>query len=225
MKTKFGKAKDFVFNCVVFSAVMVGGLVLDLVTKHCFEGMSKSLLGDFLWINSVHNTGAAFSMLDGARWLFVVLGVVAVLLICLVVFSNMFEMNRLFVVSVCLMASGIVGNLVDRIAFGYVRDFIDFRSTGFAVFNFADSLLCIGCALAVLSIILFYASSKKKAAEEEIGAKETLDGNGQSEVVKGENSQSESGTSEETGLNDEAKDGKGEETGLEDESKDGKEGK
>ena len=67
-----------------------------------------------------------------------------------------------FVVSLSLVAGGIVGNVIDRIAFSYVRDFIDFRFSGFAIFNFADSFLCVGCALLVLWMILWSVRDAKQ---------------------------------------------------------------
>ena len=161
------KTSKRVVNFCIFVVVVLATILVDQITKFCFEGMEQSLIGNFLWISAVHNTGAAFSMLEGARWIFVALGIVAFLAIGYVVIFKKFSQDYLFVVSLSLIAGGIVGNVVDRIAFAFVRDFIDFRFSGFAIFNFADSFLCIGCALLVLWIILWNVKDAKKKKEKD----------------------------------------------------------
>lgn len=152
-------------NWIVFAAVVVACILLDQITKFCFEGMETSLIGNFLWITSTRNEGAAFSMLEGARWWFVAFSFVAMAVLLFVIFARKISEKPLFVVSIALVFGGIVGNLIDRIAFGYVRDFIDFRFSGFAIFNFADSVLCVGCALLVLFLILWNIEDIKKKKE------------------------------------------------------------
>ena len=156
------KMSKRVVNICIFAAVVVAAILIDQITKFCFEGIVQSLIGDFLWITSVHNTGAAFSMLEGARWWFVGIGLVCFVAIALLVAMKLVSTDKLFVVSLSLVAGGIVGNVIDRIAFSYVRDFIDFRFSGFAIFNFADSFLCVGCALLVLWMILLSVRDAKQ---------------------------------------------------------------
>ena len=59
------------------------------------------------------------------------------------------------------MIGGIVGNIVDRIAFGYVRDFISLQFMHFAVFNVADSALCVGVVF-MIAWLIFYAFKGQK---------------------------------------------------------------
>lgn len=161
-------------NWIVFAAVVLACIGIDQATKFGFEGMEKSLLGNFLWISSVHNQGAAFSMFEGARWVFVAIGLVAFVAILFVVFAKKVSQDHLFVISLALIGGGIVGNVVDRVAYGFVRDFIDFRFSGFAIFNFADSFLCVGCALLVLWVILASVRDyKKKKAEKQSGSSQS----------------------------------------------------
>jgi len=156
------KMKRRVVNICIFLSIVVTAILVDQITKFCFEGMEQSLLGNFLWISSVHNTGAAFSMFEGARWIFVAIGIVAFLAIVYVVLFKKLSQDYLFIVSLSMIAGGIVGNVIDRIAFAFVRDFIDFRFSGFAIFNFADSFLCVGCALLVLWVIIWNVKDSKK---------------------------------------------------------------
>ena len=149
-------------NILIFSLIVILGACLDIVTKICFDGVEIKLIGNFLWICSVHNEGAAFSLLQGARWWFVAISFVALFFIFFIIFFNKISSKLLFIISLSFISAGIIGNLVDRIAYGYVRDFIDFRFSGFPIFNFADSLLCIGCALLILFIILDFVKDIKR---------------------------------------------------------------
>ena len=158
-------------NICIFLAIVVATIFVDQITKYCFEGMEKSLIGNFLWISWVDdlNSGAAFSMLSDvawAKWLFISVGIITFLAIVYVVVFKKISQDYLFVVALSLVGGGVVGNVIDRIVFGAVRDFIDFRFSGFAIFNFADSFLCIGCALLVLWVIIASVrdSKKKKVA-------------------------------------------------------------
>ena len=140
---------------IVFAAVVAAAVAVDQATKFGLEGMEKSLIGNFLWITSVHNEGAAFSMFEGARWVFVGIGIASFIAILYVIFfDKKITKDYLSSVALGMIAGGIVGNVVDRIAYGAVRDFIDFRFSGFAIFNFADSFLCVGCGLLILWVIL-----------------------------------------------------------------------
>ena len=62
--------------------------------------------------------------------------------------------NKLYAVAASMIVSGGIGNMFDRIGLGYVVDFIDFRLINFAVFNGADSFVCVGGGLLVLALII-----------------------------------------------------------------------
>jgi signal peptidase II len=57
-------------------------------------------------------------------------------------------------ISLSMLISGGIGNMIDRIALGYVVDFIDFRLINFAIFNGADSFVCVGAGLLILALVL-----------------------------------------------------------------------
>lgn len=81
-------------------------------------------------------------------------------------------MHFLMRFSICLLLSGAVGNLIDRVALGYVRDMIYVAAINFPVFNVADMAVCIGCGLMILDVLFFkgkkyIADDKKPDAEEE----------------------------------------------------------
>ena len=91
----------------------------------------------------VHNRGAAFGMLKNQLFLFVMISFFAILFIFLHLKNK--KNPFLFKVSLSLILSGAVGNLIDRLRFGYVIDFLDLRF--WPVFNLADSALTIGALL------------------------------------------------------------------------------
>ncbi len=132
-------------------------IVLDQITKHLislkFElSDSVVILPSFFSLTYVRNIGAAWGMLGG--WNGVLVALSAVVLVLLIVFRRSFLTDSLIHrVSLGLMLGGIVGNLFDRIRLQYVIDFLDFywRNHHFPAFNVADSSICMGVGLYMLS--------------------------------------------------------------------------
>ncbi|MGV2291995.1 signal peptidase II [Trinickia sp. YCB016] len=102
----------------------------------------------------VFNRGAAFSFLAAAggwqRWAFTLLGVAAAAVICYLMKRH--GNQRLFCTSLALIMGGALGNVIDRIVYGHVIDFLDFHVGGWhwPAFNLADSAITIGAILLVL---------------------------------------------------------------------------
>lgn len=113
----------------------------------------------FVNFTYVHNTGAAFSFLSQAggwqRWFFALFAVV-ISLVLLVWLIRLKPHERLLAVALSLVLGGAIGNLIDRVALGYVIDFIDvyYQSWHWPVFNIADCAITIGVALLVLDSFL-----------------------------------------------------------------------
>lgn len=109
----------------------------------------------FFNITYVHNPGAAFSFLADQggwqRWFFTAIAAIASI-VFIVWLAKTPKQQKLLSVAFALMLSGAVGNLIDRVLFGYVIDFIDFYGFGyrFPAFNIADSMIFIGAALMIL---------------------------------------------------------------------------
>ena len=99
------------------------------------------------------NTGAAFSILSGHRWLLVSVAAITTLAILYALWSRMYE-HPLTDVAFSLLAGGAVGNLWDRITLGYVVDLFDFRLINFAIFNVADVAINIGAGLIIFYVII-----------------------------------------------------------------------
>lgn len=110
----------------------------------------------------VHNTGAAFGMLEGAKVLFVALACVVTIGI-IVYLALAKSRSRVLTVILALIAGGAIGNVIDRVAFGYVTDFVAVTFIDFPVFNFADMCITCACVLLVLWLLL---SSRSERCEE-----------------------------------------------------------
>ena len=106
---------------------------------------SKIIIKDFFSISNVHNYGAAFSIFYGNRILLIIVSLLALFLIYFFILRNL-KNTKLEIITYSLLIGGILGNLLDRIIYGYVVDFFDFKIFGynFPVFNIAD--ICIVCS-------------------------------------------------------------------------------
>ena len=135
-------------------------LVLDQVSKAVSErvltplGTSRPLIPGVFQFTSVHNTGAAWGMLSGFRWAFLVLTAVIAVAIVYVLIRWHGKLSVLSRITLSLLLAGAVGNAIDRAALGYVRDMLDFCLIHFPVFNVADSSLTIGCILLCIDALL-----------------------------------------------------------------------
>ena len=115
-----------------------------LALKYLEVNQSVTLIPHFFSLTLAKNTGAAFSMLSGNVILIIILSFVAIYYLIGIIrdgVHNNFEM-----ICYSLVCGGAVGNLFDRVVYGYVVDFLDFNILGYdyPVFNFADTFIVIG---------------------------------------------------------------------------------
>ena len=107
------------------------------------------------------NTGMAFSMFSGARWVFIVLTCVVCAGIMVYLFSN--KCSNLWIYwSAAVVAAGGIGNLIDRIRLAYVIDFIEPTFINFAVFNIADSAVTLGAGVLIVYLLIDAFGEKEK---------------------------------------------------------------
>ncbi len=174
--------------------VMLGLLALDLISKQIvqatmYEWQSVTLIPKFLTIHYVYNKNAAFGAdflvkafgATGARALFSVFAIAASVAFAILLVRGR-NGSKLYRVSLAMLIAGALGNCVDRIFLGFVRDFIEFVYFGFTwfgrqsfyVFNFADAELVIGVIMFVVYFIFVYKDKhdEKKDAKsvEAVGA-------------------------------------------------------
>lgn len=151
--------KKKVFGLLFYIIGIVILTELDQITKALAESrlMGKpdfKIFGDAFVFSYLRNSGAAWGMLSGKINLFLIFTVIVVLIITYVVI-NMPAIKKYvpLLITCTLLVSGAVGNFIDRVRFGYVRDFIYFKFINFPVFNVAD---CYVTASVVLLIILIF---------------------------------------------------------------------
>lgn len=134
----------------MFIFVFIDQISKILVDLNIGLNKSISIIPNFFDLTYVHNTGAAFSMFEGARWIFVIIAIIFLNVIFQLFIKNK-ELNKKEVFVYSLLLAGIIGNLIDRVLYGYVIDFLDFTILGydFAIFNLADTFI-------VISIILIF---------------------------------------------------------------------
>ncbi len=156
---------------------------LDQITKrlavsYLIGHEDVKIIGDSVVLHYLQNYGAAFGILQNKQWTFFVLTtVVFIILVMLIIFihlslkkycrtcgdkyksttfSNMIFINYIFTV----LAAGAIGNLIDRIAYGYVVDFIYFKFIDFPIFNIADICVTLSAFTLVIFFIFFYKEDK-----------------------------------------------------------------
>ncbi len=147
-------------NLIIYSAVILLGIFLDQLTKWLAVKFLKPihdfpLIKDVLHLTYFENDGAAFGMFSepDQRWIFMTVSTVAIVAILLYIYLGHAE-NMLYGISLAMIASGGIGNMIDRIALGTVVDFINFELIDFAIFNGADSFVCVGAGMLILACIL-----------------------------------------------------------------------
>lgn len=151
-------------NWIKIITTIVLVLVTDLVTKHfLFDVEYFNLIPNVISIaTNGGNTGAAWGMFSGQ--LFLLICVSLLMIVALFVFNHFVKTkNTFYCISFGFIIGGAVGNLVDRVALNYVRDFIflDFLPT-FPIFNLADSFLCVGAVMMAIYILFMSGSKNEK---------------------------------------------------------------
>ena len=148
------KRRDFIASfSIIAASVIIDQLTKLLAVKFLKPIPTHPILENVLHLTYHENRGAAFGMLADQRWIF--LSVSTVMIIGLLIYLLMGKCeNMLYTVSVAMIIGGGIGNMIDRLALGYVVDFIDFRLINFAIFNGADSFVCVGSGLLILALLL-----------------------------------------------------------------------
>ena len=141
------KKKIFIFTVLSFLIVLIDRVVKVLVNRYISLNKVIDIIKNFIYITNVHNQGAAFSIMYGERIMLILISIVFLgLIIYYIKKHNKYNIEFIFVVG------GLIGNLIDRIIFGYVIDYIGVSifKYNFPIFNIADSFIVIGALIFVL---------------------------------------------------------------------------
>ncbi len=135
-------------------------LVLDQLSKYFVAlylspvGSSIPVIDGLLQLTNVHNTGAAWGMLEGFRWLFIPMTLVVAAVLVYVIIRFHKKLTVFSRITLAMLFAGAIGNFIDRLLLTYVRDFFDISPLfSFPVFNIADSALSIGCVFLIIDAL------------------------------------------------------------------------
>ena len=156
---------------MLYAIVAVIALIIDQAVKYwttaniVLNTGEKALIPGLIHLTNIHNTGAAFSILEGARWFFVILCLVFVALIVYVLITDIISAPVARWAAVIVMA-GAVGNCIDRLICGYVVDMLEFEGfmSWFPVFNVADIFITVGGVVFVIFTLLEKPAAKPAKA-------------------------------------------------------------
>lgn len=157
-------------SCLLMIVLII---IFDRVTKYfavknLYGGDIVNFIPGVVQFRYAENTGMAFSMLSGARWIFIFVTVVACVGVLYYMLSNRCKSLWLYW-SLGVVVSGGIGNLVDRIMQGYVVDFIEPTFVDFAVFNIADCAVTCGAVSLVIYLVFDIIKDAKKSKEQSNG--------------------------------------------------------
>ena len=162
----------FIWLVLIAVTVALDQLSKYLTILHLKPVGTIPIIEDALHLTYAENTGMAFSLFDGEdeRWVFMVVAPLAIAAIVVYMIYRTYIKKKplpwVESLSLSLIVGGGIGNMIDRTILGYVVDMIDFRLIDFAVFNVADSFVCIGSGLMMLHLIVEMLKEGKEAPKE-----------------------------------------------------------
>ncbi len=154
------KAPRFSVLLWVSAGVAVADQIVKWIVAGRLDELQRIVVLPFFDLVRWHNTGAAFGLLSSAsgwqNWLFLGLGLVLVVVLGAMMRGASKDGDALWGLGLALMTGGAVGNLIDRVARGYVLDYISvhYGSWYFPAFNVADSAITVGVSMVLLHVIL-----------------------------------------------------------------------
>lgn len=142
------------FYIIPFVLILAADQITKLLVAARLEvGQSVPAINGLFEITYVQNQGAAFGILQGRKLTLIL--VTVVIFVFLIIYALRRNTSSWWLMwSLTLITSGGIGNLIDRVALGYVRDFIDVSFIEFPVFNIADCGVTIGAVMMVLYIMV-----------------------------------------------------------------------
>lgn len=144
----------YVVAVVVFLIDYVSKKIIDRTVE--LDTESIPVLGDFFIITHIRNSGAAFGMLEGGRWFFLLITIVVVIGILWYLHRSYRTGSMILLFALAMILGGAVGNFLDRALYGEVIDFLQFNfgKYTFPIFNLADSAIVGGVGLVILDALL-----------------------------------------------------------------------
>lgn len=136
--------------------LIVGLIIVDQIVKHWVTSNiplngSRTFIPGLLDLDNLHNTGAAWSMLEGRQWFFAVITVIAIIVVAYLMWKN--RRSAWMMTGLSLIMAGAVGNFIDRLSQRYVVDMFALKNVNFPVFNVADACLTVGVFIMLIVVL------------------------------------------------------------------------
>ena len=153
--------KKFIYPLIGAIVIIIDQFTKYLVRANMQPGDRIPVIGDWMSIYYVQNTGTAFSMFRGNQFVTVFLTSLLIILCIVFIVKEARDGKRLIPVLFTFVAAGGISNMIDRLSLGYVTDMISCGS--FAVFNVADIGVTCGCILTMFALLILYRDEGKEA--------------------------------------------------------------
>ena len=142
-----------IFYAVITAAIIAADQIVKAWAKTSLIDVGTiPVIKDIFHLTYAENRGAAFSMLEGQRWFFIVLTSVMLVVIAVAFFKEFFK-GIWGKTTLVFIFAGAVGNFIDRVWLGFVVDMFDFRLIDFPIFNVADIFLTVGAIMGIIYIL------------------------------------------------------------------------
>lgn len=138
------------YYIIIIVAVMLDQVVKYIIRSNMDLYQSIPIIDGIFHITYIQNTGAAFSMFSGHTGILALVTVIITIGILVYLFKLRKDGHWALMLSLALIVSGGLGNIVDRLSLKYVVDFLDLRV--WPIFNLADVYVCCGCGLLVVYV-------------------------------------------------------------------------
>lgn len=153
------KKKIFITIDFIMILILIG---IDQFTKHLAvihlkDKPAYSIIDGVFELNYLENRGAAFGMLQNQKGFFILISCIVLIAICYILFKMPEDKKyNILHVLLVLIASGAIGNMIDRIRLEYVVDFFYFVLINFPIFNMADIYVSVACVLLAIVMLFVY---------------------------------------------------------------------
>ena len=156
----------FIFSLILITALTLLDQVIKLLVNQkidLYEVIEVIKIGStkIFSLTHIRNDGAAWSIMAGKTWFLVGLPVIVILAVLIYLF-HIRKKSKLESISLSILISGGIGNLIDRIRLKEVIDYIKFEPINFPVFNFADICVVIGGILFCISMLIIEEKNNRK---------------------------------------------------------------
>ena len=138
------KKRITILSIISFLIIVIDRVVKILVNRYISLNKTISLIKNVFYLTNVHNEGAAFSIMYGLRYILIAVSIAFLIFIIYYMYKK-----KKYNIEFALIIGGLIGNLIDRIVFGYVIDYIGviIFKYYFPIFNIADALIVIGAII------------------------------------------------------------------------------